>query len=185
MSYVFHQFLLFIVMTWEKNFMSNLVIYTITHCSNYVTTLQWLVFISFLVEMVLVSTVFSTNIIDTILENMFLSTPCTPCILFIVIPSPSFSRFKYSLSFIDDFLRHTLVYLLKLGSKVFDIFLVYKAFVEKNLDINYKSEEQIMRINMFTINSQLDATFHRAFKCNILFHIHHNKMELLKEIISI
>jgi hypothetical protein len=47
------------------------------------------------------------------------------------LSSPSFSRSKYFLNFIDDFSIHTWVYLLKLKSKVFDRFLAYKAIVKK------------------------------------------------------
>jgi transposase InsO family protein len=45
--------------------------------------------------------------------------------------SPSFSRSKYFLTFIDDFSRRTWVCLLKIKREVFDKFLVYKALVEK------------------------------------------------------
>jgi hypothetical protein len=47
------------------------------------------------------------------------------------LSSPSFSRCKYFLTFIDEFSRRTWVYFLKLKSKVFDKFLAYKALVEK------------------------------------------------------
>jgi hypothetical protein len=47
------------------------------------------------------------------------------------LSSPSFSRCKYFLTFIDDFSRCTWVYFLKLKSEVFDKFLAYKALVEK------------------------------------------------------
>jgi transposase InsO family protein len=47
------------------------------------------------------------------------------------LSSPSFSGCKYFLTFIDDFSRHTWVYLLKLKSKFFDKFLAYKGLVEK------------------------------------------------------
>jgi transposase InsO family protein len=47
------------------------------------------------------------------------------------LSSPSFSRCKHFLNFIDDFSRHTWVYFLKLKSKVFDKFLAYNALVEK------------------------------------------------------
>jgi hypothetical protein len=47
------------------------------------------------------------------------------------LSTPYFSRCKYLLTFIDDFSRHTWVYLLKLKSEVFDKFLAYKALVEK------------------------------------------------------
>jgi hypothetical protein len=47
------------------------------------------------------------------------------------LSSPSFSRCKYFLTFIDDFSKRTCVYLLKLKSEVFDKYLAYKALVEK------------------------------------------------------
>jgi transposase InsO family protein len=50
---------------------------------------------------------------------------CGPC------STPSFSRCKYFLTFIDDFSRSTWVYCLKLKREVFDKFLAYKALVEK------------------------------------------------------
>jgi transposase InsO family protein len=56
------------------------------------------------------------------------------------LSSHSFSGCKYFLTFIDDFSRCTWVYFLKLKSKVFDKFLAYKAFVEK------QSGHQIQRL---------------------------------------
>ena len=47
------------------------------------------------------------------------------------LTSASFSGFKYFLTFIDDYSRHTWVYFLKLKSEVFNMFLAYKALVEK------------------------------------------------------
>ena len=47
------------------------------------------------------------------------------------LPSASFSGFKYFLTFIDDYSRRTWVYFLKLKSEVFNMFLTYKALVEK------------------------------------------------------
>ena len=47
------------------------------------------------------------------------------------LPSTSFSSFKYFLTFIDDYSRPTWVYFLKLKTKVFNMFLAYKALVEK------------------------------------------------------
>ena len=41
------------------------------------------------------------------------------------------SSFKYFLTFIDDYSRRTWVYFLKLKSEVFNMFLAYKALVEK------------------------------------------------------
>ena len=43
----------------------------------------------------------------------------------------SFSGCKYFLTFIDDFSRRTWVYLLKLKSELFNTFLAFKAFAEK------------------------------------------------------
>jgi transposase InsO family protein len=47
------------------------------------------------------------------------------------LSSPSLSRCKCFLTFIDVFSRHTWVYFLKLESEVFDKFLASKALVEK------------------------------------------------------
>jgi len=47
------------------------------------------------------------------------------------LPVVSFSGCKYFLTFIDDFSRRTWVYFLKPKSEVFNIFLAFKAFVEK------------------------------------------------------
>ena len=47
------------------------------------------------------------------------------------LPSASLFGFKYFLTFIDDYSRRTLVYFLKLKSEVFNMFLAYKALVEK------------------------------------------------------
>jgi len=46
-------------------------------------------------------------------------------------PVLSFSGYTYFLTFIDDFSRRTWVYFLKLKSEVFNMFFVFKAFVEK------------------------------------------------------
>ena len=43
----------------------------------------------------------------------------------------SFSGYKYFLTFIDDFSICTWVYFLKLKSEVFNMFLAFKAFIEK------------------------------------------------------
>lgn len=53
------------------------------------------------------------------------------------LPVVLFSGYKYFLTFIDDFSKHTWVYFLKLKSEVFNMFLPFKAFVEK------QSEHQI------------------------------------------
>ena len=47
------------------------------------------------------------------------------------LPVLSFSCYKYFLTFIDDFSRHTWVYFLKLKSEVFNMLLAFKVFVEK------------------------------------------------------
>jgi len=47
------------------------------------------------------------------------------------LPVVSFSNYNYLLTFIDDFSRCTWVYFLKLKSEVFNMFLAFKAFVEK------------------------------------------------------
>jgi hypothetical protein len=56
------------------------------------------------------------------------------------LSSPSFSGYKYFLTFIDDFSRRTWVYFLKLKSEFFDKFLAYRALVEK------QSGHQIQRL---------------------------------------
>ena len=47
------------------------------------------------------------------------------------LPSASFLGFKYFLTLIDDYSRHTWAYFLKFRSEVFNMFLAYKALVEK------------------------------------------------------
>ena len=47
------------------------------------------------------------------------------------LPSASFSGLKYLLTFIDDYSRRTWFCFLKLESEVFNMFLAYKALVEK------------------------------------------------------
>ena len=86
--------------------------------------------------MVFVPVVYLKNIIGTVLTNVPLGTPRFPwslCIvtyvvLFHLLPFPGF---KYFLTFIDDYSRLTWVYFLKLKSEVFNMFLAYKALVEK------------------------------------------------------
>jgi hypothetical protein len=58
--------------------------------------------------------------------------------LYGLLPYPSFFGCNYFLTFIDDFSIPTLVYFLKLKSEVFDMFVAYKALVEKQLDFNYR-----------------------------------------------
>ena len=55
-------------------------------------------------------------------------------------PVASFSGYMYFLTFIDDFSRRTWVYFLKLKSEVFNMFLAFKAFVEK------QSGHQILKL---------------------------------------
>ena len=133
--------------------------------------------------MVFVLVVFSSNIIRIVLENIPLGMPqallvrddlCGP------LSSPSFSRCKYFLTFIDDFSRHNWVYFLKIKSKFFDKFFSYKALIEK------KYEHQIQRLRTdnggeYVNNNFTSHNTHMASKCNTLFHIHHNKMVLLRE----
>ena len=47
------------------------------------------------------------------------------------LPVVSFSGYNYFLAFIDDFSNRTCVYFLKLKSEVFNMFLAFKAFIEK------------------------------------------------------
>ena len=47
------------------------------------------------------------------------------------LPFASFYGFKYFLTFIDDYSKSTWVYFLKLKSEVFNMFLTYKALIEK------------------------------------------------------
>ena len=47
------------------------------------------------------------------------------------LPSASFSGFKYFLNFIDGYSRRTWFYFLKLKSEIYNMFLAYKALVEK------------------------------------------------------
>ena len=56
------------------------------------------------------------------------------------LSTPSFSRCKYFLTFIDDFFRRTWVYFLKHKNEVFDKFLAYKALIENQF------EHQIQRL---------------------------------------
>ena len=66
-------------------------------------------------------------------------------------------------------------YFLKLKSEVFNMFLAYKALVEKH------SGHQIIKLrsdngkNMLTTSSLLFA-LNKESNNNTLFHIHHNKM---------
>ena len=47
------------------------------------------------------------------------------------LPSASVSSFKYFLTVIDEYSRRTWVYFIKPKSEVFNMFLAYKALVEK------------------------------------------------------
>jgi hypothetical protein len=82
--------------------------------------------------------VFSANIIRTVLTNVRLGMPRVSLQLVHndLVWSTFFSFFsgcKYVLTLIDEFSRHTWVYLLKIKIEVFDNFLAYKALVEKKL----------------------------------------------------
>ena len=91
------------------------------------------------------------------------------------LPSASFFGFKYFLTFIDDYSRRTWVYFLKLKSEVFNMFLAYKALVEK------QSGHQIIKLrsengeNMLTTSSLL-STLNKESNNSTVLHIHHNKM---------
>ena len=63
--------------------------------------------------------------------------------------SASFSGFKYFLTFIDDYSRCTWVYFLKLKSEVFNMFLAYKALVEKQSG-KLRSDNGGKYVNKFT-----------------------------------
>ena len=87
--------------------------------------------------MVFVSVVYLENIIGIVLTNVPLGTPRFPWSLCIVtlcdpLPSASFSGFKYFLTFIDDYYRCNWVYFLKIKREVSNMFLAYKALVEKH-----------------------------------------------------
>ena len=92
------------------------------------------------------------------------------------LPSASFSGFKYFLTFIDDYSRCTWVYFLKLKSKVFNMFLAYKALVAK------QSGHQIIKLRsdnggeMMLTTSSLLSAMNKESNNNTLFHIHLNKM---------
>lgn len=49
------------------------------------------------------------------------------------LPIVSFFGYKYFVTFIDDFSRHTWVYFLKLNGEVFNMFLAFKAFFDVSL----------------------------------------------------
>jgi hypothetical protein len=68
-------------------------------------------------------------------------------------PSPSFSRSMYFLTFIDDFSKHTWVYFLKLNSEVFDMFLAYKALVEK------QSRHRLQRLRTYNRGEYVNNKF--------------------------
>ena len=130
--------------------------------------------------MVFVLDVYSENIIRIILTNVPLGTPRFPWSLCIVTCVALFhlllfSGFKYFLTFIDDYSRRTWLYFLKLKSEVFNMFLAYKALVEK------QSGHQILKLrfddggNMLTTSSLLSALNNESNK-STMFHIHHNKM---------
>jgi hypothetical protein len=65
-----------------------------------------------------------------------------------LLSSHSFSGCKYFLTFIDDFSKCTWAYFLKPKSEVFDMFLVYKALVEKQSGHQLQRLRTIMEVNM-------------------------------------
>jgi len=69
------------------------------------------------------------------------------------LPVASFSGCKYFLTFIDDFSRRTWVYFLKLKSEVFNMFLAFKAFVEK------QSGHQILKLRTDNGGEYVKNTF--------------------------
>ena len=91
----------------------------------------------------------------------------------------SFSGFKYSLTFIDDYSRRTWVYFLKHKTKVLNMFLAYKALVEKQYD------HQILKLRSDNggeyVNNKLLLSALNKESNNTLFHMHHNKMVQLSE----
>ena len=90
------------------------------------------------------------------------------------LPIVYFSSFKYLLTFTDDYSIRTLVYFLKIKSEVFDMFLAYKALIEK------QSGQHIL--NLISDNgaeyviSSTHFALTRESKCNTLFCIHGIKM---------
>ena len=100
-----------------------------------------------------------------------------------LLPFASFSGFKYLLTFIDDYSRCTWVYFLKLKREVFNMFLAYKALVEK------QSCHQIIKLRSnnggeYVKKSSLLSAQTKESNNNILFHINHSKMTLLNERIA-
>jgi hypothetical protein len=69
------------------------------------------------------------------------------------LSSPSFYGCMHFLTFIHDFSRRTWVYFLKLKSIFFDIFLAYKALVEK------QSRHQIQRLRIDNGGEYLNNNF--------------------------
>ena len=90
--------------------------------------------------MVFVPDVYLENIIGLILENASAPLQFVHSDLCGPLSVVSFSGYKYFLTFIDDFSRRTWVYFLKLKSEVFNKFLAFKAFVEK------QSGHQILKL---------------------------------------
>ena len=69
------------------------------------------------------------------------------------LPVVSFSGCKYFLNFIDYFSRRTWVYFLKLKSEVFNMFLAFKAFVEK------QCRHQILKLRSDNGGEYVNKTF--------------------------
>ena len=102
--------------------------------------------------------------------QLVLSGLCGP------LPVVSFSGFKYFLTFINDYSRGTWVYFLKLKSEVFDMFLPYKALIEK------QSGQHIIKLRSDNGGEYVNNKFitfcteQGPSKCNTLFRIHCSKM---------
>jgi transposase InsO family protein len=69
------------------------------------------------------------------------------------LSSPSFSRCKYFLTFINDFSRRTWVYFVKLKREFFDKLLAYKALVEK------QSGHQIQKLRTYNGGKYVNNNF--------------------------
>jgi len=111
---------------------------------------------------------FLENIIVTILTNMSLGMPqplktCSKWFEWSKFHFSSFSMFKHFLTSIDDFYRCTWIYLLKIKSQNFDMFLAYKVLVEKQFRHQLYKLRKIMLVNMLIKKLQL-STLHSEIK---------------------
>jgi len=87
----------------------------------------------------------------------------------------SFSSYKYLLASLDDFSRRTWVYFLKLKSEVFNTFLAFKAFIEK------QSRHQILKLGFdngieYVNNKFINFCTENGIQMLHIIHILHNKM---------